>query len=119
MGFFDWLSGADMKTNKNCTLQGYSDDNRYGKWVYTCKVKCPKSDATQVVRCFTEDIKTQPSYRCSCGEVISLFSAPYKTYFGNDKSKFHYSGSLLRMSTGKWGRHQVTLGEVIECEQDW
>ena len=119
MGIFDWLTGKDIVPNKNCTFESYGSDRKLGKWVYTCKVKCPKYVVHQIVRCFVEDTETKPIYRCSCGETIELFSAPYKVYMGNDKSKFHYTGNMLRLSTGRFGGHTVTIDEVIECEQDW
>ena len=119
MRFFDWLSGKDIVVNKNCTFDKLQEDTKQGKWVYTCKVKCPKSSVNQIVRCFTEDTKTKPIYRCSCGESFELFSAPYKVYMGEDKTVFHYTGSFLRLSTGKRGIHKVTIDKIIECEQDW
>ena len=119
MGIFDILLGRDIMVSKNCYLESYKTDNKVGKWVYNCKVKCPKSSVNQIVRCFVENIETIPTYKCSCGEVIELFSAPYKVYMGKDKSKFLHTGTLLRSNTGKYGMHTVTIDKVIKCEQDW
>ena len=73
MGIFDILLGRDIMVSKNCFLESYQTDSKVGKWVYNCKVKCPKSSVNQIVRCFVEDIETKPTYKCSCGEVFEFF----------------------------------------------
>lgn len=119
MRFLDWLTGNDIKKSKNCYFETFEDDNKYGKWVYTCKVTCPKSDVRHIVRCCVEDIKTKPIYKCSCGESFELFSAPYKTYMRNNSDIFYHEGSMLVMSTGKYGLHSVRIEGILVCEQDW